>query len=66
MKAPASRKSGDIADYIYVAVMQGDPRFCKSAHIRADFNRSEFDYKWRLAGKRVPSEIELKLEEKAA
>jgi hypothetical protein len=44
----------EMVDYLYVAVMRGDPRFCRPEYAKPDFDTIGFDEEWIARGKRVP------------
>ncbi len=46
-------------DYIHVATMRGDPRFCKDEHADPAFDGAAFDADWERRGKRVPTLTEV-------
>jgi hypothetical protein len=46
-------------DYLFVAVMKGDPRFTKPEHATPGFDSVAYDGDWAAKGKRVPSSEEV-------
>ncbi len=46
-------------DYVHVATMRGDPRFCKAEYANPAFDGAAFDADWERRGKRVPSLAEV-------
>lgn len=42
------------SDYVYIAVMQGDPRFTKAEFASPTFDQAAFDKKWASSGRAFP------------
>jgi hypothetical protein len=53
-----TRALAERVDYLFVAVMRGDPRFTKPEHANPAFDAASFDADWLARGKRVPSREE--------